>query len=133
VSELFSRKIASASTKEETDSNLAFANASTELAKAHIDKTRIVAPFAGIVSLRQVSVGEYITPGQPLVGLDAIERIKVDFKVPEKYLPTVRTGQHIEIKVDAYPGQTFKGELYAIDPRVDIEGDSIFIRARTQR
>jgi membrane fusion protein, multidrug efflux system len=55
VSELFSRKIASASTKEETDSNLAFANAST----------------------------------------------KVDFKVPEKYLPTVRTGQHIEIKVDA--------------------------------
>ena len=82
-------------------SNLAFANASTELAKAHIDKTRIVAPFAGIVGLRQVSVGEYITPGQPLVGLDAIERIKVDFKVPEKYLPTVRTGQHIEIKVDA--------------------------------
>jgi membrane fusion protein (multidrug efflux system) len=130
VTELFSRKIASASTKEETDSNLAVANASTELAKAHIDKTRIVAPFAGIVGLRQVSVGEYITPGQPLVGLDAIEQIKVDFKVPEKYLPTVRTGQHIEIKVDAYPEQTFKGEVYAIDPRVDIEGRSIFIRAR---
>jgi membrane fusion protein (multidrug efflux system) len=101
-----------------------------ELAKAHIQKTKIVAPFAGIVGLRQVSVGEYITPGQALVGLDAIDPIKVDFKIPEKYLPTVHTGQSIEIKVDAYPNETFKGEVYAIDPRVDIEGRSIFIRAR---
>jgi membrane fusion protein (multidrug efflux system) len=130
VTELFSRKIAAASTKDEAESNLAVSNAAMELAKAHIDKTRIVAPFAGIVGLRQVSVGEYITPGQALVGLDAIEQIKVDFKVPEKYLPTVHTGQLIEIKVDAYPGQTFKGEVYAIDPRVDIEGRSVFIRAR---
>jgi membrane fusion protein, multidrug efflux system len=130
VTELFSRKIAAASTKDEAESNLAVANAATELAKVHIEKTKIVAPFAGIVGLRQVSVGEYITPGQPLVGLDAIESIKVDFKVPEKYLPTVHTGQFIEIKVDAYPGQAFKGEVYAIDPRVDVEGRSLFIRAR---
>ena len=80
-----------------------------------------------------MSVGEYIIPGQALVGLDAIDQIKVDFKVPEKYLPTVHTGQSIEIKVDAYPGETFKGEVYAIDPRVDIEGRSIFIRARVPR
>jgi membrane fusion protein, multidrug efflux system len=130
VSELFSRKFASGSSKDEAVSNLAVSNAAAELAKAQIEKTRIVAPFAGIVGLRQVSVGEYITPGQALVGLDAIDQIKVDFKVPEKYLPTVHTGQAIEIKVDAYPGQTFKGEVYAIDPRVDIEGRSVFIRAR---
>lgn len=130
VTELFSRKFASASSKDEAESNLAVTNAATELAKARIEKTKIVAPFAGIVGLRQVSLGEYITPGQPLVGLDAIEQIKVDFKVPEKYLPTVHTGQAIEIKVDAFPGETFKGEVYAIDPRVDIEGRSVFIRAR---
>jgi membrane fusion protein (multidrug efflux system) len=130
VSELFSRKIASGSSKDEAESNLAVANAAMELAKAHIQKTKIVAPFAGIIGLRQVSVGEYITPGQALVGLDAIDPIKVDFKIPEKYLPTVHTGQSIEIKVDAYPNETFKGDVYAIDPRVDIEGRSIFIRAR---
>jgi membrane fusion protein, multidrug efflux system len=130
VTELFTRKIASASSRDEAESNLAVSNAAMELAKAHIEKTKIVAPFAGIVGLRQVSVGEYITPGQALVGLDAIDPIKVDFKVPEKYLPTVHTGQSIEIKVDAYPNETFKGEVYAIDPRVDIEGRSIFIRAR---
>jgi membrane fusion protein, multidrug efflux system len=130
VTELFSRKFASGSSKDEAESNPAVSNAAIELAKAQIDKTRIAAPFAGIVGLRQVSVGEYITPGQQLVGLDAISSIKVDFKVPEKYLPTVHTGQLIEIKVDAYPGHAFKGEVYAIDPRVDIEGRSIFIRAR---
>jgi membrane fusion protein, multidrug efflux system len=130
VTELFSRKITSASSKEAAESNLAVTDAAIELAKAHIEKTKIVAPFAGIVGLRQVSVGEYITPGQALIGLDAIEQIKVDFKMPEKYLPTVHNGQAIEIKVDAFPGQTFKGEVFAIDPRVDIEGRSIFIRAR---
>lgn len=130
VSELFSRKFASGSSKDEAESNLAVSNAAIELAKAQIDKTKLTAPFAGIVGLRQVSVGEYITPGQQLVGLDAISPIKVDFKVPEKYLPTVHDGQQIEIKVDAFPGVTFKGNVYAIDPRVDIEGRSIFIRAR---
>jgi len=130
VTELFSREFASASSKDEAESNLAVTNAATELAKARIEKTRIAAPFAGIVGLRQVSLGEYITPGQPLVGLDAIEEIKVDFKMPEKYLSTVHHGQAIEIKVDAFPGETFEGEVYAIDPRVDIEGRSIFIRAR---
>jgi len=130
VTELFSRKFASESSKDAAVSNLAVTNAAIELAKAHVEKTRILAPFAGIVGLRQVSVGEYITPGQALIGLDAIEQIKVDFKVPEKYLPTVHNGQAIEIKVDAFPEQTFKGEVFAIDPRVDIEGRSIFIRAR---
>jgi membrane fusion protein (multidrug efflux system) len=130
VTELFSRKISSASSKDEAESNLAVANAETELAKARLDKTRIVAPFSGIVGLRQVSVGDYITPGDPLVGLDAIEQIKVDFKVPEKYLSAVHTGQPIEIKLDAFPGETFRGEVFAIDPRVDIEGRSVFIRAR---
>ncbi len=130
VTELFSRKIASGSSMDEAESNLAVANAAMELAKAQIEKTKLVAPFAGMVGLRQVSAGEYIIPGQALVGLDAIDPIKVDFKVPEKYLPTVHTGQLIEIKVDAYPGETFKGEVYAIDPRVDVEGRSVFIRAR---
>jgi membrane fusion protein (multidrug efflux system) len=130
VTELFSRKIASESARDIAVSNLAVTDAAIELAKAHVEKTKIVAPFAGIVGLRQVSVGEYIIPGQALIGLDAIDQIKVDFRVPEKYLATVHNGQAIEIKVDAFPGLIFKGEVFAIDPRVDIEGRSIFIRAR---
>ena len=119
----------SSQAKDEAENMLKVAEADLQLAKARLAKTEIRAPFSGTVGLRQVSVGEYITPGQALVGLDAIDPIKVDFKIPEKYLPTVHTGQSIEIKVDAYPNETFKGEVYAIDPRVDIEGRSIFIRA----
>ena len=101
-----------------------------ELARVHLQKTRIVAPFSGIVGLRQVSVGEYITPGQALVNLEAIDPVKADFSVPEKFLPTIKVGQTIRIKVDAYPEETFEGKVYAIDPRVDITGRSILVRAR---
>ena len=68
-----------------------------------LDKARIVAPFSGIVGLRRVSAGEYITAGQALVNLEAIDPVKADFRVPEKFLPAIRVGQTIRIKVDAFP------------------------------
>jgi membrane fusion protein, multidrug efflux system len=104
VTELFSRKIASASSGRDRKQSRRRERCH-ELAKAHIGRTKIVAPFAGIVGLRPVSVGEYITSGQPLVGLDAIEQIKVDFKVPEKHLPTVHTASTSRSRSTPIPGR----------------------------
>jgi membrane fusion protein (multidrug efflux system) len=100
-----------------------------DLARVQLDKTRIVAPFSGIVGLRHVSVGEYITSGQALVNLEAIDPVKADFRVPERFLPAIRVGQTIRIKVDAYPDDTFEGKVYAIDPRLDVAGRSLLVRA----
>ncbi len=91
--------------------------AAIELARVQLEKTRIVAPFSGIVGLRHVSVGEYITAGQALVNLEAIDPVKADFRVPEKFLPAIRVGQTIRIKVDAFPDASFEGKVYAIDPQ----------------
>ena len=103
--------------------------AAVELARVQLDKAHIVAPFSGIVGLRRVSVGEYITAGQPLVNLEAIDPVKADFRVPEKFLPAIRVGQTIRIKVDAFPGDSFEGKVYAIDPRLDVAGRSLLVRA----
>jgi len=102
--------------------------ASVRLAQAQLAKTRIKAPFAGILGLRQVSLGEYIQPGQPLVNLEAIDKLKVEFSISEKYLAEVKTAQKLELRSDAYPQQTFAAAVYAIDPQVDEQSRSLVIR-----
>lgn len=129
TSALFSSKYATAQSADETASNLAVSTAAVELARVQLDKAHIAAPFAGIVGLRKVSAGEYITAGQPLVNLEAINPVKADFRVPEKFLPAIRVGQAIRIKVDAFPDDSFEGKVYAIDPRLDVSGRSLLVRA----
>ncbi|MGE3527853.1 MAG: efflux RND transporter periplasmic adaptor subunit [Methyloceanibacter sp.] len=129
TSQLFSNKYATAQSADETASNLAVSTAAVELARVQLDKAHIAAPFAGIVGLRNVSVGEYISAGQALVNLEAIDPVKADFRVPEKFLPAIRVGQTIRIKVDAYPDENFEGKVYAIDPHLDVSGRSLLVRA----
>jgi membrane fusion protein, multidrug efflux system len=129
TSTLFTNKYATAQSADETASNLAVSTAAVELARVQLEKAHIVAPFSGIVGLRHVSVGEYITAGQALVNLEAIDPVKADFRVPEKFLPAIQVGQTIRIKVDAFPDDSFEGKVYAIDPRLDVAGRSLLVRA----
>jgi membrane fusion protein (multidrug efflux system) len=129
TSTLFTNKYATAQSADESASNLAVSTAAVELARVQLEKAHIVAPFSGIVGLRHVSVGEYITAGQALVNLEAIDPVKADFRVPEGFLPAIKVGQIISIKVDAFPGDGFDGKIYAIDPRLDVAGRSLLVRA----
>lgn len=105
------------------------AQANRELAQARLGKATIEAPFSGILGFRTVSVGAYVTPGDTLVELADIDPIKVDFRVPELVLSEIRRGQTIRVLVDAVPGTTFDGTVYAIDPVVDENGRAIRMRA----
>lgn len=100
------------------------------LAEARLAKATIRAPFAGVLGLRGTSVGAYVTPGERIVNLEQTDPLKVDFRIPEVYLSDVRVGQRIEVTVDARPGESFGGEIYAIDPLVDVSGRAIRLRAR---
>src|SRR5690606_17653189 len=64
--------------------------------------------------------------------LEKIDTLKIDFKLPELFLAQVKNGQTIEISVDALPGRTFTGTIYAIDPHIDINGRALNIRARLE-
>ncbi|MBZ0215262.1 MAG: efflux RND transporter periplasmic adaptor subunit [Fimbriimonadaceae bacterium] len=121
-----------ARTLDEALARFQSATAALELAKANQEKTQITAPFSGILGLRRVSIGTYVTPGQALVNLEDIDTVKIDFNVAERYLSALQPGLEIKISVDAYPGRTFTGSIYAIDPQIDINGRSIAVRARAQ-
>jgi membrane fusion protein (multidrug efflux system) len=104
--------------------------ASLRLTEAQLAKTVIKAPFAGLLGLRHVSIGAYLQPGQAIVTLDDIDPIKIDFRVPEVFAQQLRVGQKIAVSVDAVPAKAFSGEVYAIDPQVDVNGRSVLLRAK---
>jgi membrane fusion protein (multidrug efflux system) len=122
----------SSQAKDEAENNLRLAEAAIALAQAHLAKTVIKAPFSGIVGLRSVSLGDYVKEGQDLVNLESIDPLKVDFRVPEVYLKQVSVGQSLEIGLDALPGKTYEGKVFAINPLVDAGGRAIVIRAQVR-
>ncbi len=114
---------------DEATASLEIARAALELQKVRLAKHVITAPFAGRVGLRRISPGSYLAVATPIVNLEKTDRLKVDFKLPELYLSSVAIGQTVEIVVDALPGRTFEGTIYAIDPQVDINGRAVQLRA----
>lgn len=106
------------------------ASANVALAQARLEKATIVAPLTGVVGIRSVSVGAYVSPGERIVGLADVDIIKTDFRVPELLLAKLKTGQSIRVSVDALPGEVFEGKIYVIDPIVDANGRAIRLRAR---
>ncbi len=106
------------------------AQANFALAQARLEKATITAPLSGVIGMRSVSVGAYISPGDRIVELADIDPIKVDFRVPELVLSSLKSGQNIKVTVDARPGETFDGEVYVIDPIVDAGGRAVKLRAR---
>lgn len=99
-------------------------------ARTRLEKTRIRAPFEGVIGLREVSVGDYVTVGQALVELVRLDPMEVDFRVPEVELGRVAVGQNVNLMVDAFPGQRFSGAIVAIAPTIDAAGRSALLRAR---
>ncbi len=94
---------------------------------------RIVrAPFAGIIGLREVSLGGLVRPGDTIARLDDTNRIKLDFTVPERFLAVVASGMEIAAQTSAYPDEIFSGEIAQIDSRIDPVTRSVIIRAEIE-
>lgn len=98
--------------------------------KARLDKSAVIAPFEGVAGLRQVSPGAYAKAGQDVARLEGIGILKLDFRLPELYLGRIRTKQEVLVRVDAFAGELFHGEIYAIEPSVDEQTRTVLLRAR---
>ena len=109
----------------------AYLSAKADLAAARARQAdRLIrAPFSGVVGLSDVSPGALVNPGSPIVTLDDLSAVRVDFQVPEQSLTQIHEGQPIDAAVDAYPGSTFHGRVARIDTRVDERTRSITARA----
>jgi membrane fusion protein, multidrug efflux system len=128
--DLFARKVGTQRSLDEAVSSLRADEAALALAEATLGKSTILAPFDGIIGLRSVSVGAYVTPGQDLVNFENVESLKVDFRIPEIYALQLAVGQKVRITLDAIPDAVYEGEVYAIDPAHDPNGRAVILRAR---
>ena len=127
--DLSKRAIASAATQQTSQAKRDNAAAAVAKTKALITQKRIVAPFAGRVGIRKVELGQYVAAGGVLASLQQLDPMRVDFPVPENELAQLKIGQTVEVTVDAFPGQTFKGAIKSLDARVAADTRTLLIRA----
>lgn len=128
--DLRGRGVATEAKLEEARAKRDSAVAAVQRTRAIIDKKTIVAPFAGKLGLRKVEMGQYVSPGTPLVSLQALEPMRVDFPIPENQIDLLRPGQRIEVEVNAFPGETFTGMIETPDARVSQETRTLTVRGR---
>lgn len=131
--DLFDKKFISRQALDNTEAALKVQEALVALAKAKLDKMSVRAPFAGVVGIRNISVGDYVKEGQELINLEDISRLKIDFRLPETYLGQIKPGQRLEVSSDALPGQRFEAVLEALNPLLDAGGRAISCRASLER
>ncbi|MEX0966128.1 MAG: efflux RND transporter periplasmic adaptor subunit [Bacteroidia bacterium] len=96
---------------------------------ALLDKSSIRAPFAGVIGLRHVSPGSYISPNTLIATLVDADPVKIDFSIPEKYAASVNLGDKIKFSVPGSETQ-HEGEVYAMDPQISRETRTLQLRAR---
>jgi membrane fusion protein (multidrug efflux system) len=129
VSDLLPKRAVSQSQYDESKANLDAARARVNEAEAQLSKKIIRAPFDGTLGIRMVDRGEYIPTGTPIVEINMLDPIYVDYTLSEKNLPDVATGYPVEVTVAAVPGQTFDGSVSAINTSVSPETRTVRIRA----
>jgi len=91
------------------------------IARVELDKTKVLAPFEGIVTGVKISTGESVGPGQDLFTLVDIREIRVETRVLESEIGRIRTGREADLRFAAYPGRVFRGKVRAVSPVVDPE------------
>jgi membrane fusion protein (multidrug efflux system) len=104
-------------------------SAELQLRKALLEKATIRAPFQGVIGLRAVSLGDYVSNDTRVTTLQDIDPVKVEFSVPEAYARDLKTGDTIRFSVQGVE-DPFEGEIYAIEPSIDPQTRSLTLRAR---
>ena len=97
--------------------------------KTLVAKKVIRAPFEGRVGIRQVELGQLVSPGNPIASLQSTTPALVEFQLPQQALAKVKQGQKVRIRVDVFPKQTWEGELTTINPEVELSSRNVRMRA----
>lgn len=127
--QLFKDGIISQSDHDTAVANAEQAQAQADNIRATIAKKTIRAPFSGHLGIRQVNLGQMLREGDPIVTLQSLDPIYVDFTLPQQQLHMVRLGLPVRVTTDALPGETLQGRITAINPLVEAETRQIKIQA----
>lgn len=110
-------------------SELDQARARVAAQQARIEQKTLRAPFAGRLGIRRFNVGAYVLAGDPIVELQALDRLYLNFPLPDSYTPQLEPGMSLQVRVEALEPETFTGTLKAIAPAVDPDTRNIALQA----
>ncbi len=130
LSKLYKQNSVSKQDLDNSQSKYLALMADIESLSATIDRREIKAPFAGLVGIRNVNLGEYLQSGTDIVRLEDISTMKIRFTIPQTQLPRIATGQTVHVYVDAYPTEPFEGVISAIEPAVFYQSGLIQVQAQ---
>jgi membrane fusion protein (multidrug efflux system) len=105
------------------------ADAAVAQLRTAIDKKTLRAPFDGRVAIRQVELGQVVSPGTPVASLQAVTPIHVDFWLPQQALAELRNGERVELRTDIFQDARWEGEITTINPEVDVASRNVRVRA----
>ena len=105
------------------------ANAGIAKTEALISQKLVLAPFDGVLGVRHVEVGQFLTAGTQIVSLTDLSTLYANFTVTEKDSGTLAVGQTVRVAVDAYPGKTFDGKITTIEPQISTDTRNIRVQA----
>ncbi len=127
--QLYKTRSTAKSSVDQAQAEYTQAQAQVAQQQALNDKKEIRAPFAGILGIRQVDLGQYLAPGTTIVTLQRLSPIYVDFSLPQQDLPKIHRGQTVEVTISGFGDSTFKGEITAINAKVDPSTRNIALQA----
>src|SRR5437773_7206862 len=116
---LASKRVVSKAELDAAESKFRRLTAVVDQMRSNIRKKTVVAPFDGQLGIRQVNIGQMINSGQPVVPLQLLDSVFVDFALPQQHLSKLSPGLEVRVRTDAAVGQEFVGKLTAINPGVD--------------
>jgi membrane fusion protein (multidrug efflux system) len=100
--------------------------------RATIAKKTIRAPFDGRIAIRQVELGQVVSPGTPIASLQSVTPIYADFWLPQQALAELRAGQKTRLRTDTFPDASWAGEITTVNPEVDPATRNVRVRATFQ-
>ncbi|HET9939979.1 MAG TPA: efflux RND transporter periplasmic adaptor subunit, partial [Candidatus Eisenbacteria bacterium] len=132
VKEVVEQKAGSAQDMDDAAAALKVADANLALARTRLSKTRIVAPFSGVVGSKKVSPGAYLRVGTEITDLAQLAELKVIFSAPERYLATLKRGSEVTVSTPAFPNTVLSGRIDVVNPVLDPGTRSAQVIARVR-
>ncbi len=114
---------------DDADAELKRAAADAEALKATIERKTIRAPFTGKAGIRQAQLGQYLSKGNPIILLQTLDPIYVDFTVPQQNIELIQMNQTVVVQVDAFKGRQFQAKITAISPEINQTTRTVQIQA----
>jgi membrane fusion protein, multidrug efflux system len=122
-------RVSAASELTQARAGVAAAEAVVDLARVNLDRTRVRAPFDGALGARTVSPGDWVDSDVALVQIDAVDRLQLQFSLPENAIALAETGLEVTARVAAYPDEGFSGVVYFISPALDQNSRRLALKA----